>query len=88
MGKVAKLDTYDYIVLPGVIRIHIDSSTDPILVDILSEIENSQGLIYVEGFYYLYLEDYDIASDEKFHWLELSVVGVDNSITMGDDIGV
>ena len=70
MKKVAKLDTYDYIILPGVIRIKISSRTDSIMVDILSDIENSDGWIYVDGFYYSYLEDYSI-NDE---YLELSVV--------------
>lgn len=58
--SMAKLDAYNYMILPGVIRISLDSSTDPILVDILSEIDNSKGVIYVEGRYYEYLDQYYI----------------------------
>jgi len=76
MRSITKLDTYDYIILPGVIRIKIKSNTDPILVDVLSEIENSNGNIYVDGNYYQYLEMYHIYTSEKESYLELEVVNV------------
>lgn len=76
MRSITKLDTYDYIILPGVIRIKIKSNTDPILVDVLSEIENSNGKIYVDGNYYQYLEMYYIYTSEKESYLELEVVNV------------
>lgn len=77
MDSITKLDMYDYILLPGVIRIEISSTTDPILVDILSEIEHSSGNIYVEGEYYQFLEQYDIFKDvdNKF-FLDLHVVNL------------
>lgn len=60
----AKLDVYDYVVLPGVIRIGISGVSDPILVDILSEIDLVDGKIYVEGFNYQYMNEYNIVLDD------------------------
>lgn len=71
---VVKLDSYDYVVLPGIIKVKLDSSSDPTLVDIFSEISNSNGFIYVEGRYYGYLEKYDVVNIEGIWWLDLNVV--------------
>lgn len=57
--SLAKLDNYDYYFLPGVVQITMDSSSDPILVDILSEIDRSNGKVYVEGRYFM-MSGYDI----------------------------
>lgn len=51
--SLAKLDTYDYQLSPGVVQIRVDSTRDPIIADILSEIERFNGRVYVEGFYYI-----------------------------------
>lgn len=84
MGKIAKLDMYDYLVLPGVIRVKLSSSSDPILVDILSEISNSYDLIYIEGLFYNFLDEYEIFSENGIHWLEISVVEIRGELI--DDI--
>lgn len=65
----AKLDAYDYDILPGVIRIRINGTNDPDIVDIMTEIERSNGNIYVEGYRYSYL-DYRLCSQ----YMELDVV--------------
>lgn len=74
----SKLDVYDYVVLPGVIRIGINGVSDPILVDILSEIEQVNGRIYVEGFNYQYMDEYDIVIDhpEYGSYMDLKVASV------------
>lgn len=64
-----KLDAYDYDILPGVIRIRINGTNDPDIVDIMSEIERSKGNIYVEGYYYLYKDNYRLCSQ----YMELDV---------------
>ena len=77
MINLAKLDSYEYEILPGVVRIDILDSSDPILVDILSEIENSNDIFYLEGRYYSFLGDYDIVDNLDNKWyLELSVVEI------------
>lgn len=71
---LTKLDNYDYIVLPGHIRIKVSATNDPVLVDILSEIHNSNGRIYVDGDYYLYLDEYDVFTDDVGIYMDLRVV--------------
>lgn len=74
---LAKLDGYDYILLPGVIRINVSGTNDPDLVDIMSEVERSDGNIYVEGRYYRYLNNYGIFSNRASNpYLELHVVEI------------
>lgn len=51
--KTAKLDIYDYKILPGLIQIELDGNNDPTMVDILSEIDRVNGHIYVEGMYFI-----------------------------------
>lgn len=70
--KLAKLDTYDYELLPGVIRISINGTTDPDIVDIMSEIQATDGRIYVEGYHYSYLNNYRLGPA----YIELDVVEV------------
>lgn len=76
MPDLTKLDAYDYQILPGVVRVRVDSTHDPTLVDILSELERSNGYLYVEGHYYL---NYDYAVVTERHpngetFLDLKVV--------------
>lgn len=73
MTALAKLDPYDYKVIPGKIRIKLTSSNDPILVDILSDIHNSNGKIYVEGGFYSYLSKHEIVRRGRYTFLELNV---------------
>lgn len=55
---LAKLDAYNYELFPGVIRINVNGTNDPDIVDIMSEITRSRGNIYVEGNRYSYLDNY------------------------------
>lgn len=70
------MDSYDYVVVPGEIRIELVSPSDPILVDIFSEISNSDDLVYVEGRYYNYLDHYDIFVEGRKYWLSLRVIEI------------
>jgi len=74
---MTKLDAYNYEIIPGIIRIHIDGTTDPDLVDIFSEIDTSEGRIYVEGRRYLYLGNYHIQPYNGKAYVDLDVVQVD-----------
>lgn len=71
--ELTKLDAYDYIIRPGCIRILLNSSNDPDIVDIMSEIELSNGAIYVDGQYYSYLDDFRIDRNEYGHYMDLRV---------------
>ena len=73
---LTKLDIYDYTLLPGVIRIDLNGTNDPILVDIMSEIEQNGGRIYVEGFYYEYLNNYRIRGHGRDSYIELDVLQI------------
>jgi hypothetical protein len=66
---VAKLDAYNYELLPGAIRIHINGTNDPDVCDIMSEVHRSNGNIYVEGFRFLYLNNYRLTPS----YMELDV---------------
>lgn len=68
-----KLDTYDYSISDGIIRINLNGGNDPILVDIMSEINRSNGKIYVEGQRFSYLDDYKINNEYRNSYLELYV---------------
>lgn len=72
---LTKLDGYDFMVLPGVIRVKLEGTNDPSMVDILSELERSNGRVYLDGSYYDYL-GYDIRSysDTQRTYLDLLVV--------------
>jgi hypothetical protein len=60
VDKVTILDEYDCVVMSDRIRISIDSTRDPSLVDIMSELHESNGNIYFDGAYYMFSGDYDI----------------------------
>lgn len=86
-NSLTKLDNYEYMVLPGVILIKMDSTIDPSLVDILSEIDRSKGIVYLDGTYYEHINDehggYEIIKGEQV-WLELKVVEIDQSLIGGE----
>lgn len=60
--SLTKLDNYEYRLLPGIIQIAIEGNNDPIIVDILSEIDRSNGRVYVEGLYFV-LTGYELIND-------------------------
>jgi hypothetical protein len=72
MTKLAKLDSYNYKIAPGIIRIKLRRTSDPILVDIMSDIHNSRGKVYVEGHYYEY-NRYEVVTRRNNIFLELHV---------------
>lgn len=71
--SLAKMDLYDYLILPGIIRIALSATNDPTLVDILSEIELANGRIYADGCYYNFL-GYQIYTQDGNVFMELEVV--------------
>jgi hypothetical protein len=73
---LAKLDTYDYAILPGVIRISLSGTNDPDIVDIMSEIHRNDGSIYIDGRYYSYLDSYDLYTNNTGSYVDLVVVDV------------
>lgn len=73
---LTKLDAYDYMILPGVIRIRLSGTNDPDMVDIMSEIERSRGKIYLEGYRYSYLDNYRLYAQGRDSYMELDVVQV------------
>lgn len=75
--ELTKLDSYDYILEPGAIRIKLSDLNDPILVDIFSELERSDNEIYLEGNYYTYVDRYGyiFLGDEKYLQLEVTQHG-------------
>lgn len=74
--QVTKLDAYDYVILPGVIRIRLVATNDPDVVDIMSEINRSNGNIYIEGYRYSYLNNYRLFPRDNEAFIELDVVEV------------
>lgn len=73
---LAKLDIYDYFILPGVIQIKVERTNDPTLVDILSEVERANGRIYVEGHYYI-MYGHSIQTINGKTYLDLRVTETD-----------
>lgn len=71
--KWTKLDRYDYTLLPGIIQIRLSATNDPDLVDIMSEVDRSNGRIYVEDRRFSYLDDYQIFSRGPNSYIELYV---------------
>lgn len=76
MTKLAKLDPYNYKIIPDKIRIKLSKTNDPILVDIMSDIRNSRGKIYVEGDFYTYSDKYEIVKRGEYIFLELHVTKI------------
>lgn len=73
---VTKLDSYDIMLLPGSMRVTLDSMSDPVALDILSELEEGNGVIFYDGLTYSYLDNYMMHNDinNNEHYLELYVV--------------
>lgn len=78
MMRITKLDEYDYTLLPGVIRVGLSSMADPSIVDIFSEIDGSDDLVYVEERYYNFTGEYAIFKSEREDkvFLDLNVVEI------------
>lgn len=74
--RYTKLDRYDYEILSGKIRIELTATNDPDLVDIMSEIERSNGRIYIECRYFAYLDNYDIYTRNGQAFLDIDVMEV------------
>lgn len=68
-----KLDSYDYELYPGVISIKLIGTNDPDLVDIMSEINRSEGKIYLEGHRYLYSDKYKIMGRGRDSFIDIYV---------------
>ena len=68
-----KLDRYNCKVLPGVISIALIGRNDPDLVDIMSEINRSEGKIYLDGKRYMYMDKYEIGGRGRNSFLDLYV---------------
>lgn len=71
--KYTKLDRYDYDILSDTIRIKLCGMNDPDLVDIMSEINRSNGQIYVEGRRFQYLDNYNIDGNHNHPFIDLRV---------------
>lgn len=75
---LTKLDMYDYSMGPGVIWIKLNKTNDPILVDIMSDIHNSSGKIYLDDRYYEYKNEHNIIKRNNDVYLELHVVQINS----------
>lgn len=73
--ELTKVDAYDYTLIPGVVQVYLEGTNDPTLVDILSELDRSNGRLYVEGQYFLYT-GYDIVKHQGSTFLNLSVTTI------------
>lgn len=73
--ELTKVDSYDYTLIPGVVQVSLEGTNDPTLVDILSELDRSNGRLYVEGQYFLYT-GYDIVKHKGSTFLNLSVTTI------------
>lgn len=71
--KWTKLDRYDCTLLPGIIQIGLSGTNDPDLVDIMSEIDRSDGRIYLDGQRFTYLDNYQIFNRGPNSYIELYV---------------
>ena len=68
-----KLDSYDYQLFPGVISIRLIGRNDPDLVDIMSEINRSNGKIFVEGRRFMYDDKYQIVGRGRNSCIDIYV---------------
>ena len=76
---ITKLDMYESMLVPGVIRITLASTNDAQAVDILSELSRTQDLLYLDGNYYEFLGESRIVQGTDNVYLELQVVQCDRS---------
>lgn len=80
--NLTKLDNYDVVLLPGVIRILLESSVDPRSADILSEISREGDILYYDSEYFEFLGDSRILEDQGNVYLELDVISLNNCVTI------
>ena len=71
--KWTKLDRYNYDIFSGYVRIRLCGTNDPDLVDIMSEIARSNGMIYIEGRRFEYLDKYQIHGNYEESFIDLDV---------------
>ena len=76
---ITKLDMYESMLVPGVIRITLASTNDAQAVDILSELSRTQDLIFLDGNYYEFLGESRIVQGIDNVYLELQVIQCDRS---------
>ena len=76
---ITKLDMYESMLVPGVIRITLESTNDAQAVDILSELSRTQDLIFLDGNYYEFLGESRIVQGVDNVYLELQVIQCDRS---------
>ena len=76
---ITKLDMYESMLVPGVIRISLASTNDAQAVDILSELSRTQDLIFLDGNYYEFLGESRIVQGVDNVYLELQVIQCDRS---------
>ena len=76
---ITKLDMYESMLVPGVIRITLASTNDAQAVDILSELSRTQDLIFLDGNYYEFLGESRIVQGTENVYLELQVIQCDRS---------
>lgn len=71
------LDSYNYTLLPDVVRIEVEGFGDPDIVDIMSELHETEGRFYLEGEHYVFLGDYELyykGDDSTVVYLDLKYV--------------
>lgn len=71
-----KLDMYRTLTLPGSIMIEVQSNSDPTLLDVFTDLKNSEGEIYLDNYNYFWTGDHSMYRDAETNvlYLELSVV--------------
>lgn len=80
---LTKLDTYDVIVLPGLIRVELEGRNDAQATDILSEISRTDNMLYLNSHYYEFLGHSEIVEEEEgYVFLDLHVVECDRRMIL------
>lgn len=70
----ARLDSYDYrLVNPHLIHIYVESVSDVIVADIVTDINSHYGKIYLEGSYYKFISSGIVKTMSDVVILELNV---------------
>ena len=70
---LTKLDNYDYEINDGFIRLRMSGMNDPDMVDVMSEIDRSNGRIYVESRYFRYLGYQLVPASDRTVYMDLDV---------------
>lgn len=70
----SRLDSYDYrLVNPNLIHIYVESVSDVIVADIVTDINSHYGKIYLEGSYYKFISSGIVKTMSDVVILELNV---------------